>query len=89
MKWVKRLKEINALKDKYRKDRYKVPFPDLSVEQRTAPLGNMFGDGRTPARKQPSDAIQFPVAHLHKQGLQLMTPDDVKHNLQHFGGKKP
>ena len=87
MKWKKRLAEIAKLKSR-RDFSYAVPFPDLSVEQNVAPLGNKFGDGRTPVKTQPVDAKQFPVAHLHKQGMQLITPDDIKNNLNAFGGRK-
>lgn len=41
MKWKKRLKQIEELKAKHGKDRSRVrSFPDLSVEQRTAPVSN-------------------------------------------------
>lgn len=49
-------------------------------------LGNGFAP--TSGKKElPADAKQFPVGHLHKQGLTLITstkPED----LQYYGGKK-
>ena len=83
MKWSKRLAEIERLRKSV--PRYRVPFPDLSVEQRTAPCSDSI-DHRTPGRRdRPSDARVFPVGHSHKQGYQLITPGTP---LEDMGGRK-
>lgn len=56
------------------------PFPDLSVEQRSAPMGNRLGSGAgnlAPTPELPGDAKQFTVSHFHKQGYQLVTKADA------------
>ena len=64
--------------------KWRPPFPDLKVEQRTPPCGNGFGP--VPGRQQlPADAKQFPVGNFHKQGSQLVSTAD----LEWAGGKKP
>ena len=45
MKWSKRLAEIERLRRTV--PRYRVPFPDLSVEQRTVPCSDSLAH-RTP-----------------------------------------
>jgi hypothetical protein len=62
-------------------------MPDLKSGRSLYPsLGNGFAPVR--GKKQlPADAKQFPIGHLHKQGLTLITstkPED----LQYYGGKK-
>lgn len=60
------------------------PFPNLKVEQRTAPCSNSFA--MVPGKKElPPDAKQFPVGHNHKQGLELITPGT---DLRWMGGRK-
>lgn len=63
-----------------------VPFPNLTCEQRTAPCSNDI-PANGPKRSLPADAKTFPIGHLHKQGLQLITEGD-RTDLQYFGGKK-
>lgn len=75
MRWKKRQAEIERLRRSV--PRYRVPFPDLSVEQRTAPCSNSIAMPGTPTAKWelPADARRFPVGHSHKQGYQLITPE--------------
>jgi hypothetical protein len=83
--WKKRQKEIQRLLAKHGKDRSLArQFPDLKVEQRTAPCSNGMRGGTT-RRAQPPGMKQFPVGHSHKQGLELITPGM---DLQWMGGKK-
>ena len=85
MHWKKRQKEIQRLREKHGADRSLArQFPDLKVEQRTAPCTNGMR-GSTARRAQPPDMKQFPVGHSHKQGLELITPGT---DLQWMGGKK-
>jgi hypothetical protein len=86
MKWKKRAKEIEALKAKHGKDRSLVRgFPDLTVEQRTAPVSNRLSN--PPAlKKEVLEAIlgpEFVVSHLHKSGYQVL----LKSDAQWFGKK--
>jgi len=60
-------------------------FPDLKVEQRTAPCSNGMR-GRTARRVLPPGMKQFPVGHCHKQGYELIIPGT---DLQWMAGKKP
>src|SRR5262249_36723090 len=84
--WKKRQKEIQRLQAKHGKDRSLIrQFPDLKVEQRTAPCSNGMR-GSTARRVPPPGMKQFPVGHSHKQGLELITPGT---DLQWMGGKKP
>lgn len=84
MKWKKRLAEIERLRRTV--PRYKVPFPDLSVEQRTAPCSNNLHVHTSTARRElPADAEKFPVGHSHKQGYQLITPETPLADMS--GGK--
>lgn len=79
----------NRLKAKH--PRFKIDrFPDLSVEQRTAPTSDLSGarGGSTAKRQMPHDAKRFPVGNLHKQGPVLMSPDAIKNDLQWYSGKK-
>ena len=62
-------------------------FPDLSVDRQPAPLSNGFGK-TVGKRELPADAKYFPVGHCHKQGTQLITPDQIKSELQWMGGRK-
>jgi hypothetical protein len=83
--WKKRQKEIQRLKAKHGQDRSLIrKFPDLKVEQRTAPCSNGMR-GSTARRAQPPGIKRFPVGHSHKQGLELITPGM---DLQWMGGKK-
>jgi hypothetical protein len=88
LKWKTRLKQIEELRRKHGKQRYR-PFPDLSVEQRTPPCSNSIVAFTSGRKTLPEDAKSFPVGHAHKQGMQLITPDAVAKELQWFGGKKP
>ena len=86
MHWKKRQKEVQRLQAKHGKDRSLIrQFPDLKVEQRTAPCSNGMR-GSTARRVPPPGTKQFPVGHSHKQGLELITPGT---DLQWMGGKKP
>ena len=81
----KRQKQIQQLQAKHGKDRSLArQFPDLKVEQRTAPCSNGMR-GSTARRAQPPGMKRFPVGHSHKQGLELITPGT---DLQWMGGKK-
>jgi hypothetical protein len=83
--WKKRQKQIEQLRAKHGKDRSLArEFPDLKVEQRTAPCSNGMR-GSTARRAQPPGMKQFPVGHNHKQGLELITSGM---DLQWMGGKK-
>ena len=83
--WKKRRKEIERLLAKHGHDRSLArEFPDLQVEQRTAPCSNSMR-GSAARRVQPPGMKQFPVGHSHKQGLELITPGM---DLQWMGGKK-
>src|SRR5262245_63029190 len=83
--WKKRRKQIQRLLAKHGKDRSLArEFPDLKVEQRTAPCSNGMR-GSTARRTQPPGMKRFPVGHSHKQGLELITPGT---DLQWMGGKK-
>ena len=85
VRWKKRQKEIRRLLAKHGKAR-SLPreFPDLQIEQRTAPCSNGMR-GSTARRVRPPGMKQFPVGHSHKQGLELITPGM---DLQWIGGKK-
>jgi hypothetical protein len=83
--WKKRQKQIARLKARHGADRSLIrEFPDLKVEQRTAPCSNGMR-GSTARRPRPAGMKQFPVGHSHKQGLELITPGT---DLQWMGGKK-
>jgi len=83
--WKKRRKQIQQLLAKHGKDRSLArEFPDLKVEQRTAPCSNGMR-GSTARRVPPSGMKRFPVGHSHKQGLELIIPGT---DLQWMGGKK-
>jgi hypothetical protein len=83
--WKKRQREIERLKARHGADRSLIrEFPDLKVEQRTAPCSNGMR-GSTAPRARPPGTKQFPVGHSHKQGLELITPGT---DLQWMGGKK-
>jgi hypothetical protein len=77
--------ETQLLLAKHGKDRSLArEFPDLKVEQRTAPCSNGMR-GSTARRVPPSGMKRFPVGHSHKQGLELIIPGT---DLQWMGGKK-
>ena len=86
MHWKQRQKEIERLRSKHGNDRSLArQFPDLKMEQRTAPCSNGMR-GRAARRTRPPGMKQFPVGHSHKQGLEMITPGM---DLQWMGGKKP
>ena len=90
MHYKSRSHEIAALKSRHKRSRYSVPFPDLAVTP-VAECSNSFGErgaAVTWRRSQPVDAQYFPVGHCHKQGTQLITPDQIKNELQWMGGRK-
>ena len=80
MKWKKRAAEIERLRAKHGKDRSLArSFPDLSVEQRTAPTSNRLN---TPPvlKKEALQAIlgpEFVISHLHKSGYQVLLKSDA------------
>lgn len=83
MKWKKRLKEIEKLKNKHGKDRSLVrSFPDYSVKG-TSPLSNYIG-GTGQAKPYVEGRKEFLVGNFHKQGPMLV----FKSELQWAGGKK-
>ena len=74
MHWKKRQKQIQYLQAKHGNDRSLArEFPDLKVEQRTAPCSNGMR-GVTARRVLPPGMKQFPVGHCHKQGYELIIP---------------
>ena len=86
MKWKKRVEELNRLRAKHGKDRSLVrKFPDLSVEQRTAPTSDRFELPRL--KRRQLEAIlgpDFIIEHIHKSGYQVL----LKSDLPWTGGKK-
>ena len=85
-KWKKLEQEIARLKQ--RRNRWKNPFPDLSIEQRTAPLGNQFAPIVAKCSR-PADAKIFPVGYSHKSSLQLITDGMISNGeLKWMSGKK-
>ena len=83
--WKKRQKQIQYLQLKHGNDRSLArEFPDLKVEQRTAPCSNGMR-GSAARRVLPPGMKQFPVGHCHKQGLELIIPGT---DLQWMGGKE-
>lgn len=64
--------------------RYSIPLPTPTSGFSTS---NTCFAPIAPAKSLPADAKTFPVGHLHKQGLQLITPGDLS-NLGDFGGRK-
>jgi hypothetical protein len=80
MKWKKRAKEIARLREKHGKDRSLVrSFPDLSVEQRTAPTSDRLN---TPPilKREALVAIlgpEFVISHIHKSGYQVFHKNDL------------
>jgi hypothetical protein len=87
MKWKKRAAEISRLLAKHGNDRSKArPFPDLSVEQCTAPTSDRL-DIPPILRKTVLQVIlgpDFIIEHLHKSGYQVFHRKD----LPNLGGKK-
>jgi len=74
MHWKKRQKQIPYLQAKHGNDRSLArEFPDLKVEQRTAPCSNGMR-GVTARRVLPPGMKQFLVGHCHKQGYELIIP---------------
>jgi hypothetical protein len=87
VKWKKRQEELQGLKKKYQGQKWKTPFPDLSVESDAPPCSNSFSPIKY-SRGPPPDAKKFPVGNNHKQGPELLTPDMVKNYMKYMGGKK-
>ena len=86
VQWKKRAREIEKLRGQV--PRYRSPFPDLSVEQKTASCGCGFAkvSGK---RFLPADAKQFSIGQSHKQGPQLITEGMIRNGeLQFLGGRK-
>ena len=84
MKWKARHANLSRLKKQV--PRYVVQFPDLSVEQHTAPTSDIIPCA-SPKRDRIPGAVQFPIGHSHKQGLELITPGMIPY-LAYLGGKK-
>jgi hypothetical protein len=87
MKWKKRAAEIALLKAKHGKDRSLArPLPDLTVEQRVAPLSNRL-DTRDIAAKKPQPTVKlgpnYTISLLSKSGYQVM----LKKEAPWFGKK--
>jgi hypothetical protein len=87
MKWRKRKIEIDGLRAKHGRDRSLArSFPNLKVEQNTAPTSDRFG----PPPLLPQETLEailgpnFVVSHLHKSGYQVL----LKSEAPYFG-KKP
>lgn len=83
MKWKSRSKELARLRARHT-DKYKVPFPDLSVRQ-VAPLSNRFDNIVDKSNHEPYKPTGLIVDHLHKSSLQVLLPSE----LPWAGGKKP
>lgn len=85
MKWKKRLAEIQRLREKHGKDRSLArSFPDLSMEQRTAPTSDRL-DTPPILRKTVLEVIlgpDFVISHIHKSGYQVFHKRDLP-NLGH------
>src|SRR5215469_9973418 len=70
--WKKRQKQIARLKARHGADRSLIrEFPDLKVEQRTAPCSNGMR-GSTARRPRPAGMRQFPVGHIPEHGVELI-----------------
>ena len=77
-------KEVERLRKKYGSDRSLVrKMPNYKIEQNVAPLSNRFATPGSTARKTNSAPSHLIVSHLHKQGYQVLSKDDVQ-----FAGKK-
>jgi hypothetical protein len=80
MKWKKRQAEIARLRAKHGKDRSLArSFPDLSVEQRTAPTSNRL-DTTPILKKEMLQAILGPdyiIGYIHKSGYQVFRKSDA------------
>jgi hypothetical protein len=87
MKWKKRKAELEYLRLKHGRDRSLArPFPDLSVEIRTAQTSDRFGPPAILKKEQLSAILgpNFVVQHLHKSGYQVLLKEDAQ-----WFGKKP
>jgi hypothetical protein len=79
-------KEINRLRQKHGRDRSAINrIPSYKVEQNVSPLSNVIATRETTYRKPNIPPEHLIVSHLHKQGYQVISRDDV----QYAGGKKP
>ena len=77
---------VERLRARYGADKYKIPFPDLKVEARTAPCSNRFDPVQPHANPEPyTPPHGLIVDHLHKSSLQVILPSE----LPWAGGKKP
>jgi hypothetical protein len=80
MKWKKRQAEIARLRAKHGNDRSLAHnFPDLSIEQRTAPTSDRLN---TPPilKKEALQAILGPeyiIGYIHKSGYQVFRKSDA------------
>jgi len=87
MNWKKRHSELVQLKLKYKKQKYKVPFPDLKVEQKTSELSNVIavpGSNTTVKFRTTTIPDGYIIGNSHKQGLTLMPLKEA----EWAGGKK-
>lgn len=79
---------VLRLRAKHRNQSLVLPWPDLSTNSAAYPSINTVKSFSGLVRTLPHGAKPFPVGHLHKQGLQLITPGAIKDDLPYYGGKK-
>lgn len=85
MNWKKRKAQIERLKAANLGQRYRVPFPDLTVRE-VAPCSNRFDSIHDKSRAEPYVPPKGVIVdHLHKSSLQVLLPSE----LPWAGGKKP
>jgi hypothetical protein len=87
MKWKKRLEELIRLRAKHGRDRHLArSFPNLKVEQRTAPTSDRMGPPPLLSKEQLTAILgpNFVISHLHKSGYQVLLKDEAP-----YFGKKP
>lgn len=63
--------------------KYRVPFPDLSLNNPATLSATTAGFGPTPARPKHGPVPGLIVGHLHKQGMQVIDREAV-----HMMGRK-
>lgn len=86
MKWKKRQQQIEEMRRRHGRDRSLTrTFPDLKVEQRTAPCSNDMAKISYAAPKEGTSDHGLIVDTLHKQGPMVLS----KTELPWAGGKKP
>lgn len=73
-------KEVERLRKKHGKDRSLArSMPNYKIEQNVAPLSNRFATPGSTFRKSNPAPSHLIVSHLHKQGYQVLSKDDVQY----------